>query len=41
MWITLEIVLPWYTTILILVGLFALALVYLVVDVQDSGIANE
>jgi hypothetical protein len=41
MWITLEVVFPWYTTTLILVGLFALALVYLVVDVQDSGIANE
>jgi len=41
MWITLEVVFPWYTTILILVGLFALALVYLVVDVQDGGIANE
>jgi hypothetical protein len=41
MWITLEVVFPWYSTILILVGLFALALVYLVVDVQDGGIANE
>jgi hypothetical protein len=41
LWITLEAVFPWYTTIYMLVGLFMLDLVFLVLDVQDSGIAYE
>lgn len=41
LWITLEVVFPWYTTIYILVGLFMFGLVFLVLDVQDSGISYE